>query len=569
EAPSRAVIRAPLGIDPHEGVSISPDGSMVGYTIQGEGLYLKRLAETDATLLLPGSIGYPSFSPDGAWVLFVNDENTLQRMAVTGGAPTTIYESPESPALFPYWGDGGSIVFLSLDGMYVVPWTGQGAPERISEDGLLLRRSPRFLPGSEALLYTRASLGAVDPEVWLLDLASGEERQIIAGGADARYVATGHLLFVRPDQVLLAAPFDLGQLEVTGPPVPVLDSVGVNRFGWIGSFDVSAAGHAVYSLRTPGGGSGPRDLEYLLLDADGVESGVGLPPGDAYAGGQISPDGRYLAYIDGNDTMVYDLIVGSNRVVATTVDLTFSVDWHPDGRSLAFGTFGGATGSVGSGVYLVDVESGEAPVRIWENDGIGIPTSWSPDGSSLMIMDIPGGIGADNSNLSILSTGDDPQLTRYLDADWAEEGGVISPDGAWAAYISNEGGARAIYVRSFPTPGPKTRVSPGGGSTPHWSPDGSVLYYRQRDTIYAARVQADDAFGVERVDPLLVLPMQRFTDVAPDGRLLILRVVEEEAEEETGAPDGADEEAADDAPSAFIVVNWFEEMKARLGEGGN
>ncbi|MFV1988802.1 MAG: serine/threonine-protein kinase, partial [Gemmatimonadota bacterium] len=34
EAPSRAVIRAPLGIDPYEGVSISPDGSMVGYTIQ-------------------------------------------------------------------------------------------------------------------------------------------------------------------------------------------------------------------------------------------------------------------------------------------------------------------------------------------------------------------------------------------------------------------------------------------------------------------------------------------------------------------------------------------------------
>jgi hypothetical protein len=49
---------------------------------------------------------------------------------------------------------------------------------------------------------------------------------------------------------------------------------------------------------------------------------------------------------------------------------------------------------------------------------------------------------------------------------------------------------------------------------------------------------------------------------------LIRRPVEQEAEEESAA-EVADEEAADDAPNSFIVVNWFEEMKARLGEGGN
>ena len=37
-------------------------------------------------------------------------------------------------------------------------------------------------------------------------------------GACPRYAPTGHLVFVRDDESLMAAPFDLDRLEVTGPP---------------------------------------------------------------------------------------------------------------------------------------------------------------------------------------------------------------------------------------------------------------------------------------------------------------------------------------------------------------
>lgn len=53
---------------------------------------------------------------------------------------------------------------------------------------------------------------------------------------------SGHLLVVRADGALSAAPFDEEALVVTGPPAPVLEGVGVGVFacgaflikpGWI------------------------------------------------------------------------------------------------------------------------------------------------------------------------------------------------------------------------------------------------------------------------------------------------------------------------------------------------
>ena len=49
-------------------------------------------------------------------------------------------------------------------------------------------------------------------------------KPLIDGGADARYVSSGHLVYVR-EGVLLAAPFDLRRLEVTGGPVGVIADV--------------------------------------------------------------------------------------------------------------------------------------------------------------------------------------------------------------------------------------------------------------------------------------------------------------------------------------------------------
>jgi hypothetical protein len=48
---------------------------------------------------------------------------------------------------------------------------------------------------------------------------------------------------------------------------------------------------------------------------------------------------------------------------------------------------------------------------------------------------------------------------------------MFSPDGKWITYFSNEAGGTAVdvYVRPFPGPGGKWRVSTEGGIFPRWS----------------------------------------------------------------------------------------------------
>ena len=47
---------------------------------------------------------------------------------------------------------------------------------------------------------------------------------IITGGVGAKYLATGHIVYARGD-ALLAVPFDVNRLEVSGQPVPMVEGV--------------------------------------------------------------------------------------------------------------------------------------------------------------------------------------------------------------------------------------------------------------------------------------------------------------------------------------------------------
>src|SRR5206468_10943412 len=85
---------------------------------------------------------------------------------------------------------------------------------------------PRALPGGEAVLYTHAKTVSRwdDAQIVVRSLVTGEEKVLIDDGADARYVPTGHLVFVRRG-VLMAALFDLGRLELTSGPVALINGV--------------------------------------------------------------------------------------------------------------------------------------------------------------------------------------------------------------------------------------------------------------------------------------------------------------------------------------------------------
>ena len=67
---------------------------------------------------------------------------------------------------------------------------------------------------------------------------------------------------------------------------------------------------------------------------------------------------------------------------------------------------------------------------------------------------------------------------RVTNTLFIEANAVLSPDGRWIAYQSNESGVAQpdVYIQPFPT-GDRRQVSSNGGSMPRWGHDGRELFY--------------------------------------------------------------------------------------------
>jgi Tol biopolymer transport system component len=87
---------------------------------------------------------------------------------------------------------------------------------------------------------------------------------------------------------------------------------------------------------------------------------------------------------------------------------------------------------------------------------------------------------------------------------------MFSPDGRFVAYASTDAGIGArlerldIYVRSFPGPGGKWRVSTDGGTWPTWSATSRELLYLRASTrtvMVAAYTVVGDSFKAETPQP--------------------------------------------------------------------
>ena len=103
-----------------------------------------------------------------------------------------------------------------------------GAPEALTtlQPGEYSHRLPHMLPGGRAVIFT-ISKGAKpwdDTQIVVRSLATGQQTVLVTGGADGRYVSTGHLVYVRLG-TLMAVPFDARRLVVTGDARGLVDGV--------------------------------------------------------------------------------------------------------------------------------------------------------------------------------------------------------------------------------------------------------------------------------------------------------------------------------------------------------
>jgi dipeptidyl aminopeptidase/acylaminoacyl peptidase len=385
----------------------------------------------------------------------------------------------------------------------------------------------------------------------LLDLPSRAITKLVSPGLQAQYVSTGHLVYGHIDQSLMAVRFDLSQRTVTGAPSPVLPEVTVFAGGWT-QFSVSAAGTAVYlaNARESLG-------RLVLVDSEGRGERTPATLANTRGGPRFSPDGKLIAFEDNQQIQVYDIALGIITPITFEGENQFPL-WYPDGRSIAFRSRRG--GSDEYDLYRVSADGSSATEPILARPGNqNAPGGWSRDGRQLLFSTTS---SRGDLDLHIASFDDTVATSPYVEGTSEERSPTVSPDGRFAAYISNESGPYQVYVRTFPVPGERIQVSTTGGTEPIWAPDGRRLFYRSGNALLGARVASDPVFRVLGRDTVVAdlsdyLPPPAggnppAYDVHPDGMRFVF-----------SANEGLN---TDGDALLTIVTNWFEELKERMGE---
>jgi serine/threonine-protein kinase len=536
-----------LAVSPSNEVAISPDGKHLVYRVnteRGNQLYLHSL-EDFVDRPIPGTEGSGGsmFSPDGDSIGFIQ-QGKLKKLSLAGGSPITLCDvsGGRSPG---NWFEN-TIVFTTVEILYRVSASG-GEPEILAtvnpDEGELGYFTPHFLPGGTDLLFTiQTSEGT---RIVVLSLESGERKVLLENARQANYLRTGHLVYEQSRTGnLMVVPFDLTNLEVTGDPVSVIQQVRQDVSNV--DYGVSENGTLVYVPSTTQGRQ--HDHTLVWVDRDGKETSI-TQEKRHYLYPRISPDGKRMAVTVAGYVSVYDFESDSfSRLTFEDQSASHPI-WSPDGRWLMFQS--GPAGGEG-GLVRQPFDGSRSQERLTSRDQF--PGSWSPDGQYVVFSQSgdPGG-----QSIGILPMEGDPDPKLIVASAAFECCSVISPDGKWLAYVSNQSGPFNVYVSPFPEPNVKWLISKEeeGGGQPIWSPDGKELFYRSGNRMMVVPIQVRDQAlnaGNPRVlfegsyashaDP----PGIQYYDISPDGnRFLMMREGDLPAE----------------GGQINVVLNWFEELK--------
>ena len=473
--PVRPVSRLTVDVRPSEPVAVSPnysdvaisrDGTQIVYQTENEELYIRAVDQLEGVPLRGAVLaGSPFLSPDGASVGFVT-RGTLMKVSTLGGPAVTICSIQGGNLRGASWGLDDTIVFgVRTDtGLLRVPAAG-GEPELITTpDEGYSHRWPDYLPGGRGVLFVidPTGPGSTGSRIAVLDLETGEHRVIIPTGLYARYSPTGHIVYVS-DGTLRAVAFDLGSLEVTSDPVPVVEGVMNKAASGASSFALSDNGSLLYVSGPVTVGAETGNL--VWVDREGRETPLPLPAG-AYGRPRLSPDGTRVAVrVLSEDQLalwVYEVSTGASLRLTTEGNVGSPV-WTPDGARLIFGRY--VEGQRSLDWIPADRSGPVENVLLVDSD---VPNNLQPsavvDDGHALVFTRP--VESGRQEIWKVQLEDEQTAAPLIEGEFRSTNAVISPDGQWLAYTSNQSGRSEVYVQPYPGPGPTVPVSIGGLAPP-------------------------------------------------------------------------------------------------------
>jgi eukaryotic-like serine/threonine-protein kinase len=526
----------PFAVRTGTSVAITPAGTHIAYLTQGRGdvnLMVQALdgGSPQGVRGVTGAIS-PIFSPDGASLAYVAN-GQLYRVDREGGTPRLLASAASVVAS---WTPDGYIYFNGT-GIQRVPENG-GEPEVVAvPDTLAGHTSLRWLDVLPGGRYGLVAIGRGEPflenaELGVVRLRDGSVRPLGVYGSNPQYVRSGHVLFARADGTVFAAPFSLRRRKVTGDLVRVADNVTMGS-GGKAELAVSENGTLFYVA----GSTVERTL--LAVSPAGAERRLNVTGVDV-AAPRTSPDGRRVAVgirrEAGTDVWVLD--TRSESLTRVTSSGAGVPAWSPDGQRI---------------IYIDASADSVLLWQPWDGSGdatrlAGIPAASEIEigrASRVVAIRTP---GRNNRDIWIMPLDGSRPAAPFVASAADERYPAFSPDGTLLAYASDETGSLEVYVRPYPGPGGRVRVSPGGGTEPLWSRDGATLFYRGPGHVAASRILRTPELAAETPRELFrdnyVQNGLRNYDLLPSGEFLMVSRGAQQA-------------------IMTVVVNWDQRLRRR------
>ncbi len=543
----RLSLAVPDGSGP-SALALTPDGSaliLAGSqdTAAAPSLYVQRLDDLVRTAVPesedPIDMGA---SPDGLNVVF-GTPTGLYLAPLAGGASRTLADDVTWPCCI-RWGENGYI-YYSDDGTIRRVRAAGGNPEPVLQgDGLGFYHYQPVGDGDRAIVV--AAFDGPARIEWV-DIATGR-RRIITEGDRPRLTAGGYLVYDR-DNAIYAARLDLSSMEVLDGPVRMVERIAASVDA---RFTLSESGDLAYWVSQVDPAPA---LEVVWVDREGGATVVDPDWTDAFESVEISPSGSHAAVtvgsMDPTEVWLKELGGGPARRLTSYQGMNRRPVWAPDGRSLTF--ISNRSGS--RAVYSVPVDGIAAPELLLEHPGKDVDeVSWSADADWLIYR--TGTAENDRDIFARRLRPDTVTIVVSAQADIDERAPVLSPDGRWLAYVSNQTGRDEVWIRPFPDVARGSRmISVEGGTEPVWSGSGDELFFRSSTGLWSVEVRDATNFSSGA-------PRQLFTTDGYVGSSL----------HRAYAYDGRSDRflmirtARRDVPAQLILIqNFMEDVKARLG----